>query len=351
VDFHALCIQGVTFDGADHYAIRNLPSGGVKVFVWHDDPDDWPPGQRWARVSTIPLLGVDPAMGGAINTRATDVIYAEAGIRPTFAAAYAGNPKVEVVPWTRFTPPQAKVQHGVWVPDAQHADLQAARRVVGWREWTEGLDPRELDARGCVKQQCVNVHYLPPDGTRTYYNDSTAGPIIHAADFNNEAVLSPTGSTNQTAAHNQNGNTHCTAVTEAGEPDSAAWPTTGVYRYQIDVTAIGADLEYGMLNLGSGIGHFSRAASDGLSDLETFAQDQAAFTGSGLNIGSVTNPAWTAGSVNDRFSISLACDRVAGHGNQNMTVQVGELDDFMDGPWAAPATPTMGNVIMNGTTF
>ncbi|GAG35061.1 unnamed protein product, partial [marine sediment metagenome] len=250
----------------------------------------------------------------------TDVIYAEAGIRPAFVAAYAGNPKVEVVPWTRFTPPQAKVQHGVWVPDAQHADLQAARRIAGWREWTEGLDPSDCGPDGCVKDQRAQGRFVKPDGTRTYYNDSTTGPVIHAADFNNTAVLSPTGATTQTAAHNQNGNTHCTAVTPSGEPDSAAWPTTGVYRYQLDITATGADLEYGLLNLGTGIGHFSRAASDGLSDLETFAQDQAAFTGSGLNIASVTNPAWTAGSVNDRFSISVACDRVSGHGNQNLTM-------------------------------
>ena len=41
----ALNVQGVTFRTWDHYAVEALPSGGVKVTTWNDDPEDWPNGE------------------------------------------------------------------------------------------------------------------------------------------------------------------------------------------------------------------------------------------------------------------------------------------------------------------
>lgn len=337
---HALCVQGLVFEGADKYAVRNLPSGGIKVFVWHDDPDDWPAGQRWARVVTVPLLGADPDLGGAINVLATHVIYAEGGIRPAFDAAYATNPKVTVRDWSDFVPPQARTLEGAWVTDEAHMAHCMCRTPRGWREWTDGLAPELVDEHGCVIQQRVNVNHLPPDGTRTYYVDPTAGPILETADFNDSALLSPTGSTNQSSGVNQAGSTVLTAVTPAGEPDSAAWPTTGVYRYQIDIISAGADLTYGLLSQGGNPGYFGRVNAAGTTALQTIAQDQAAFVGAGLNIASITNPAWTAGADTDRFGIALASVRIAGHGGQTLTMQTGELDDFTDGPWPAAVVAT-----------
>jgi hypothetical protein len=58
---------------------------------------------------------------------------------------------------------------------------------------------------------------------------------------------------------------------------------------------------------------------------------------------SVTDPAWTAGANSDRLEVLLAAIRVTGHGSQNITHQVGEEDDFVDGPW--PKNP---NAIMFG---
>ena len=350
VDFAGLCVQGRVYDGADHYAVRNLPSGGVKVVLWYDDPDDWPAGQRWARVTTVPTLGPDPALGGAINTRYTDVLFAEPQIRRALEAAYRGNPRVKIEPWSSFTPPQAKHQHGIWTPDAQWADHQRARRVAGWREWTEGLDPALCGADGCVKQQRVNVDFLPPHGTRTYYHNPGAGPDPVAAEHPNSLGLNPSGATGETATINQNGQNAFSAVSPSGEPASAAWPTTGVYRYQIDATAVGADLTYGLLTQGNGTGFFARTPAAGTSITESFVQDQAAFSSSGLNIASVTNPAWTAGSATDRFAVVVASTRVTGHGNQTLTLQLGELDDFADGPWAAPAAAT-DNAIFHGMMF
>jgi hypothetical protein len=336
MDMHALCVQGLVFDGPDHYAIRNLPSGGVKVFVWHDDLDDWPVGHRWARVVTIPPLKPDPSWGGAINTAQMQIVYAEPEIRPLFEAAYAGNRRVEVRPWSEFVPPQAKHQHGVWVPDAQHDAHRAARAVRGWREWTEGLDESELDENGLVKGQRKLGRWVPPKGTRTYYHNPEAGPDIHTAANPNSFGLSPSGAATETASTNQNGLTGFSAVTPAGEPASAAWPTTGTYRYQLDSVAAGADVTFGVLNQGaSGVGHFGRVNAAATADLQTIQQDQAAFAGTGLKLASITDPAWTAGSAGDRFEVVVALIRNAGHGNQDLSLQLGELDDFADGPWAA----------------
>jgi hypothetical protein len=350
VDFHGLCVQGRVYDGADHYAVRNLPGGGIKVFLWYDDPDDWPPGQRWARVTTIPVLGPDPLLGGAINTRYTDVVYAEGGLKPALRAAYRNNPRVTVRDWTDFNPPQTKVLHGKWVPDNQHADLLTSRRVAGWREWTEGLDPQLCDARGCVKQQRVNVDFLPPHGTRTYYHNPAIGPDVVGAEHPNSFGLTPSGATTESATINQNGQDGFSAVSPSGEPDSAAWPTTGVYRYQIDATSVGADLTYGLLTQGNGNGFFARTPADGLSVTESFVQDQAAFSSSGLNIASVTDPAWTAGNATDRFAIVLASVRTAGHGNQTLTLQLGETDDFADGPWPSGVAQD-ADALFFGTMF
>lgn len=339
---HGLNVQGLVCDGADHYALRNLPGGGVKVFLWYDDPEDWPPSMRWARVVTIQPLGPDARLGGAINTNHRHVLYAEWGIRSVLQRAYGKNPHVTIADWADFVPPQAKTFDGQWVTDAHHEAHRKKRDIRGWREWTDGLAEEEIED-GKVRLQRVNVRYVPPKGTRTYYHNPAAGPDIHSAINPNSFGLTPSGATNETATCNQNGQTAFSAVTPANEPSSAAWPTTGVYRYKIDCTAIGADLAYGLLNQGSGVGHFGRVNAGATADLQTIAQDQAAFTSSGLNIASITNPAWSSGSAGDRFEIVISGFRTVGHGNQDMTLQLGEFDDFADGPWrAAQNAPFFG---------
>ena len=330
---HGLNVQGVVFDGADHYAVRNLPAGGIDVFCWYDDPSDWPPGQRWARVVTIQPLAPDARFAGAINTAQRHVIYAEPVIRAVMTAAYAGNPIVRVRPWSDFTPPQAKTFNGQWVAGMHHEAHCTARSICGWREWTDGLDPSELDDSGRVKDQRRLGRFVVPDGTRTYYHNPAAGPDIHGAINPNSFGLTPSGATNESGTINQTGQTAFSAVTPANQPASAAWPTTGVYRYQIDATVVGADLVYGLLNLGSGLGHFGRVNAGATADQQTIAQNQASFSSSGLNIASITNPAWTSGAIGDRFEIVVASHRVVGHGNQSITLQLGESDDFADGPW------------------
>jgi hypothetical protein len=256
-----------------------------------------------------------------------------------------------VRPWSEFTPPQAKHQHGIWAENARWEAHQKKRRIAGWREWTEGLDESELDANGHVLDQRARGRWVKPVGTRTYYGSNNAGPAIQSATFNASFTQNPTGASNLTdTGVNQNGQLVATFVSPTNQPDSAAWPTTGVYRFQLDVTAVGADLTYGVLTQGNGLGRFARADSAGTTTLQSFQQSQAAFSSSGLNVASITNPAWTAGAATNRWAASIAAIRVVGHGTQSITIQAGETDDFTDGPWAAPAAQA-GNSIFFGSMF
>ena len=151
---------------------------------------------------------------------------------------------------------------------------------------------------------------------------------------------------NEDATIAQGGELAWVAATPVGEPNSAAWPTTGTYRYQIDCIAAGVDLTFGLLTQATYTGGFVRINSALDTELQLFAQSQSAFSGSGLHLATVTDPAWSAGAASDRFAIKIAGVRVIGHGNQIMTLQLGEVDDYADGPW-----PEGGVVAENATFF
>jgi len=351
---HALCVQGLVIDGADHYSVEPVEPGVVKVVVWCDDPDDWPPGQRWAREICFRHLApeADPRFGGALNTCQTHVLYAETGIKPALEAAYAGNPKVEIKNWSDFDPNRSNPMEGQWVSDAQHAAHQRKQTVQGWRTWTEGIDPSELDANGRVKVQRAIGRYERPKGTRTYYHNATDLSIpVYTADNSNALGLTAAGSTNENSGNVGAGSSLVwVAASPANEPSSAAWPTTGTYRYQIDCVAAGVDLTYGLLAQGSSNGGFARINSALDTELQRIVQSQSAFFGSGLFLATITNPAWSAGSASDRFAIKVAAVRVTGHGTQTMTLQLGEADDFTDGPWTAPVVQST-NATFFGSNF
>lgn len=327
---HAINVQGVVFQG-DHYHVDDLGDGSIKVTCWSDDPEDWAPSEVWAREVVFEPLQADASFGGAYNTRQTWTWYVN---DPDAKVGLVGA-RGRAVPWSWFQPPTRHVAHGVWAPEDLHGALMAARSLRGWREWTDGV-PAGLVRDGQVLDQRKQGLYLVPKGTRTYYHSNTiAAWGSHTALNEHELVTSPSGvATNVAAVVGGNGAICFLGVSPAGEPDSAAWPT-GTYRCQLDVPLVGADLVFGLLNLGTqGVGHFARVDSAGALDLETHAQDQAAFTGSGLHMASWTG-SWSAGSATDRFEILIAAQRVSGHGNQDLTLQLNEFDDFVDGPWAA----------------
>jgi len=327
-------------------------TGIVRVVLWNDDLDDWPVGQRWAREVYFHHLAPDsdPRLGGAINTNQTHVIYAESAIKGALEAAYGENPKVVVRDWADFDPRRANPMHGLWVADAAHAGHQKQQAVHGWRTWTEGLDPAELDAQGRVRVQRAVGRYEAAKGTRTYYHNAVALSIpVYAANYENELGLAEAGAANQTTSVSHQGAFAWAAATPVGEPASAAWPTSGTYRCQIDCVAAGVDLTFGLLNQGGYMGGFTRLSGALDTELQLIAQSQSAFSGSGLHLASITNPAWTAGASSDHFAIKIAATRPIGHGSQTMTLQLGEMDDFVDGPWFAGAP--MRNAVFFGTHF
>lgn len=350
---HALCVQGVVVDGADHYSVEPVEPGVVRVIVWNDDLEDWPVGERWAREIYFRHLAPDqdPRFGGAINTNQTHVLYAEGVAKAALEAAYSGNSRVVIKDWTEFDPNRANPMDGQWVSDAEHAAHQREQTVQGWRTWTEGLDPSELDAQGRVKAQRAVGRYVRPVGTRTYYHNGTDLSIpAYSADHENALETSATGATSEDASISQSGALAWAAATPVSEPDSAAWPTTGTYRYQIDCIAAGADLTFGLLTQSGYTGGFARLNSALDTELQLIVQSQSAFAGSGLHLATVTDPAWSAGAASDRFGIKIAATRPVGHGGQVMTLQLGEVDDYADGPWAAPAGPSENSVFF-GTNF
>ena len=351
---HALSVQGLVFEGPDHYAVNDLGNGSIQVMVWHDSAD-WPDGFKWARVVTIRSLfpSLDPRLGNAYTTHHDHVIYAQAGIMPQFRQAYLGNPQVDLRDWTDFDPTLAvNPQSGVWRTERLHLAHQAVRNTPQWRSWTDGLPASEIDGNGLVKAGRPRGRYVIPDGTRTYYHNPGAGSSHHsgAGLMINPLGLTPDGVT-PTVSSGIGGTGELTfvATTSGAEPDSAAWPTTGVYRYQLDVATAGVDLVFGCLTLGSGAGHFARASA--VADLQTFPQDQAAFVGSGLHLASITNPAWTAGASTDLWECLQAAQRVAGHGNQTYTLNLGDADMWTDGPWPAASQPDDSNGIIMGMNF
>lgn len=349
----ALNFQGVILKGWDHYHVEHV--GGdthhVRVTCWNDDADDHPIGTRHATVWDILCHAPDPTWGGAINTRQTKTIYAENG----YARSNLGSQPYQA--WTSFVPPKSDIRHGIWVPDPDAFDNAQTNR--GWREWTEGLDLSELDANGQVKPQRRekadpnDPRYLIPDGTKTFYHNSTdlvTGVHSVTASNANELGNTPVGVTTE-----QSGNVIPTgdalvfvATTGSVEPNETPWPT-GNYRAQLDVPTVGGDLTFGLLTLGASAGHFARVNTGLTSDLETKAQAESAFFGTGLHLATTGSVSWSSGATADRFEILIAAANAASHGNQKLSLDLGETDDFVDGPWTSAAV--VNDVMFFGMNF
>jgi hypothetical protein len=330
-----LCVQGVQFT-ADHYAVEHVDDETIRVHVWNDDPDDYPIGERYARVRTFRTLAPDARFRGAINTRQSQLIYADADVAARMV--YMGTDPASIRPFEDYIKPdEAITRHGIWTSQESNDAHESARSVPTWRQWTEGLDASELDEFGEVKQQRSQDRYLKPFGTRTYYHSTTTlANGIHAATHENELAIATAAAGTQ-ASNNIGGGADVlvwAGTTPTGEPDSAAWPT-GDYRAQLDVTAIGGDVTIGLLTIGGSAGHFARVNTGLTSDLETKTQQESAFSGTGLHLATTGSVSWTAGAASDRFEILIAAGRPASHGNQTVTLELNEADDFCDGPWPA----------------
>lgn len=319
---------------ADRYAVEELNDGkdGVRVTVVNDGEHPGSP-VRMARQIEFWPLAPDASLNGAINTRTRHTLFTD---DPVLRRVHVKN--MTIRPWSKYVPPnEALFRYGADMPDDQFAAHGAQQIKRGWREWTHGLDVTELDAAGQVSQQQPQGRYIMPDGTRTYYlNNVTQATLLHNA--NNELAFqtAPAGAFNLDSGNiGGNGTTIITGITSIGEPNNAAWPT-GNYRAQWDVTLANTDVIFGVQNLGTAVGHFARVFDLlGTPMEETKQQIEASFALTGLHLATTGSVSWTANSVNDVFEVAYCAQRVAGHGNASMTLQIGELDDFVDGPWPA----------------
>lgn len=354
----ALNVQGVEFTGYDHYAVEELAdgSGGIRIIVWNDDPEDQDlaavrrirqdqgpfPRGFYGQVWTFFPLAPDPALGGVWNTQQTCEWFAEAGeVSEYFSGRLPGfpsEPPIPVRPWGELpVPASASVRHGVWMPPGlMDAHLRAQSRR-GWREWTEGVPASELSG-GRVRPQRAAGRWLKAKGTKTYFQRNTdVATGIHVATNEDDLnAVAGGGETEASGDHAAGASSLAYCFTTAsGQPNNADWPS-GTYRCQLDVSAAGANMSYGLLTLNGSAGHFGRVDSGLTADQESTAQAEAAFTGTGLKLATKSwDPA--AGAAGDRFECLVAARNAAAMNAAQTITLTFDSDAFVDGPWTGPA--------------
>lgn len=335
-------IQGILLNGADHYALRPIQRAGetgLEAVSWWDDRDDVPVGERRARVWTLMDLDYDPNLGGAINTRQSQVVFAE-GQR--YLELLARPPRNTIVrPWVEFDLQgyQTIARHGIWVPDslaAQHYDMQF-RTNWGWRHWVDHLPDNEVDIDGrgrrTLKVQRELGRWNKAQGTITYYQRNTDRANAAEIYLNEDALELTTAAAVTESVTTDATIKNCWAFTSpANEPNSADWPN-GTFRSQLDCTAASAGLIYG----NAGFNRLDSATNSlefqGVPDGSGDSND---FSGTGLKLSTVSwNP--LAGAATDRFAFY-----VQGQGDSHgdaITLELNTADSFADGPWTAALPP------------
>lgn len=337
----------------------------------NDDVRDWPVGSRWERVADYFPMCPQPHLGGAISPCTRHTIYAEPDTYAILAPIYARDRRTVVVEvqdldtdWPAAA--ESDTRYGTWVGTPGQVDNSVAGAhsqalsTRSWREWADHLPSEESDKLGRLKSQRGAFNrYIPLKHTRTYYHsDTVLTSATHTGgdtpDFEQSLLLTTGVANTVTSGVSPGGQVFAVATSPAGEPDDAQWTSgagTFVVRHQLDVPSAGVDLVYGLRTLSGSPGHFSRvqAGTPPSVELEANEQDEAAFSGGGLHLATYTGD-WAAGATTDRFEIAIAADRVAGHGSQNLTLELNELDDFADGDWPGAAQIVVGAVATGSWT-
>ncbi len=339
-----LCVQGVHFNGSDHVAVESVVidgETGVRVTNWWDDPDDYPPGERRARVWTFLPLAADPDMGGAINTRQSQIVYAE-GAR---LIDYTDSPpqNTTVLPWVDFVAPAAGlIRHQVLLTDAKYVEHVRARGSGdlewGWRDWTEGLPDSEItvvqDGRRRLLDQREQGRYKPSEFTKTWFLRDTDLEVQTIAANNENAMLGTAGSgetESDTVDANEDASFAWVSPSDSTGPNTVDWPS-GSYRAQFDCTVASDGLTYGN---GTGAGFYRQIDGTGLQAFESM--DESDFSGTGLKLGTHTwDPA--SNKATDQYAILL---RVTGDSHGDTITMRYSSDAFADGPW-----PSVGGIVV-----
>ena len=345
--------QGLMLGGADHVAVRPVTVDGepdcIEATSWWDDPAMYIPDDFRARVWTIKPLDHDPNLGGAINTRQSQVVYA-AGAR--YQQLLASPPQNTIVlPWADFNAPSSIARHGVQVPDALYQQHLAAQTLWGWRHWVDHLDEGEVDweaeythdgqrvqlatPRRMLKVQREMGRWSKAKGTITYYQRDTDRAAGWTSDTHEDALelTTATAATESSTIDGFNVPGVWAFSTPDNEPNSPDWPD-GTYRYQLDVTAASEGLTHGDVSTGS---DFFRGSLDLASSLESVDSATGAQSGTGLFITTASwNPA--AGAANNRYGIRVGANGDS-HGDA-ITLRLNTADSYADGPWSTGADGT-----------
>ena len=334
-------IQGVHFRSADHYHFKPLANGGVQAITWKDDPKSVSGGEKWAEIRTFLPLAPDMSLGGAINTVQSRIIYAKP---VSFNRLRKRGPiqNTELRPWSEFIPPpENETRHGLWVSD-NLADLHTTTQTnYGWRDWADHLPPSERDVNGRLLSQRLQGRWAKARGTKTFFlYDAALTNTIHTVEgssgfeMNATDLASPAVHQSAWSGADVSVFTHLW-TTNSGVPNVADWPN-GVYRCQIDVSSENRLDSYGFLTQGSHAGHFAVVDSGLTADQETWTQDEAAFTGTGIKLATNTiDPA--SGAAGDRFECLLAALGDSNGYGHHLEVSCDDSDSFADGPWTAPS--------------
>ncbi len=333
----AVNVMGNVFEHHDNITVIPLPSTGpadpiLKVVCWSDDPDDYPVGEfaayEWTFWDIQPDIRAE--YGGAMNTRSQ-------------VKAFCGSSKMKwwrdttnlnvqnwtFSPYSNFIKPAdpSIIRHGKWMDDVLMADHQLIRSKHGWREWGSGGD---------VPQQRPLGNYEKPKGTRTYFihNVIRANTIHGSVPEHSFELTADDGSTqNQDIFAETQGLRFL--FNTSNEPDNGTWPD-GVYRFQFDISSLGNNITFGLLTLGSALGHFGRVNDARDTEIDSKVQSQGAFSSTGLSMATVdtTGDSWGGSNQSDGFEVNNAMANSAMHGSEGLELTY-DADAFADGPWAA----------------
>ena len=126
-------LQGVIFDGWDHYA-ADIIGGAIRFTGWNDDMQD----PAFTDFLAMDWMFYPPKLRAALDLMDTDqtlTVYDDRSPSPWEGQTTSSGPVV-VRPWAEFVVPADRdTRHGINVEDAYWDQVRAARSVHGWREW------------------------------------------------------------------------------------------------------------------------------------------------------------------------------------------------------------------------
>ena len=133
----AICVQGLTLSGWDHYT-GDITGDGLAVIVWNDDTADPEFAGFIAKVWTFLVPKHDPLVNLVNADQRLDVYTdTDPGRWDGQTTPGAGGGPVLVHPWADFTIPRPANRnlHGINVEDALFDAHKAGRTRHGWEEW------------------------------------------------------------------------------------------------------------------------------------------------------------------------------------------------------------------------